>query len=357
MPLNMNGTVNYDIATEMINYAIENGVNYFDTSCVYHNGHSEAFLGDVLSEYPRDSFYLTTKLPSWEIHSLAEAKSIFDEQMQRLKTEYLDFYLLQALNRHDWAKMKELGILEWCDELKKSGIIRNFGFSFHDNYEVFEQILTYREWDCCMIQFNYMDADDEHGGIKAHDLCEKLGVPLFVMEPVKGGSLSNLPADLNQMLVDINPIATASSWALRWVAGFPQVKIILSGMNNMDQLRDNIETLSSYTPLNEDEKSIIEIIKVERNKLVNNQCTYCNYCQPCPNGVSISRVFKIWNDYSVYNNREAVKWEWFTFPKEKKPVSCTYCGVCEKRCSQKISIREDLIDAQNILNPIIKDWE
>ena len=231
-------------AEKMLYDAIAAGVTYIDTAYPYHNGKSEPFVGKVLSKYPRDSFYLATKLPVWAVNSLEDAERIFNEQLERLRTDHIDFYLLHAMNRGSFDKMASLGVLEWADRKKKEGKIRYFGFSFHDGYDAFEYILTYRPWDFCQIQLNYMDTEVQ-AGIKGVELAAKLEVPLVIMEPIKGGSLTTFASDITDIFKKERPDMSIASWALRYVASFPNVNVILSGMSNEDNVADNLATFCS----------------------------------------------------------------------------------------------------------------
>ena len=186
-------------AERMLDHAIESGVTYIDTAYPYHDGESEPFVGRVLKKYKREDFYLATKLPMFKIDSLEQAKEIFEEQMKRLDVDYVDFYLLHALNKDTWKKVIELNIIPYCEELKKQGRIKNLGFSFHDDYEVFEEIINYRDWDFCQIQLNYIDTDIQ-AGMKGYKLTEEKNVPLVFMEPIKGGALVSLSDDIEQLL-------------------------------------------------------------------------------------------------------------------------------------------------------------
>ena len=192
-PTSPDGAIIEDRAEKMIDEAISAGVNYIDTAYPYHNGDSEPFVGRVLEKYPRDSYYLATKLPCWQINSVEEAEQLFYSQLERLNKDNVDFYLLHSLSRNTWRKMRDIGVVEFCEKLKAEGKIKYFGFSFHDSYEAFEEILTYRKWDFCQIQLNYMDTE-EQAGIKGYKLTEKLGVPLVIMEPVKGCLLYTSPS-------------------------------------------------------------------------------------------------------------------------------------------------------------------
>lgn len=341
-PVREDGSIHKEQAFAMIDEAYQNGVNYFDTAYPYHGGTSEAVTGEALGRYPRDSYYLATKLPVWSVSSLEDAKRIFEEQLGRLNKDYVDFYLMHAMNKDRWKQVKELKILEYFETLKEQGKIRHLGFSFHDDFEVFQEIIKSYSWDFCQIQFNYMDKDTQATD-KGIALAESLGIPVIVMEPVKGGSLANLPGDITDIFSESRPGETASSWALRYVGTFPNVKVILSGMSDMSQVRDNLKTFEKFEPLSHKEQEVVERVASALHARVQNNCTACRYCMPCPFGVDIPGSFKIWNTYHVYNNVKDTLSRWNNELKaEAKPINCRECGKCEAACPQKIHIREDL---------------
>ena len=240
-PLDQDGHIEEIEAEKMIDLAIESGVTYIDTAYPYHDGDSEPFVGRVLKKYPRESFKLATKLPIWNINSQQEAMEMFDSQLKRLDVEYVDFYLLHALDADKWKKVKEYHIIEMCEELRKQGKIKYLGFSFHDEFNVFEEIIKYHSWDFCQLQLNYMDMEIQ-AGEKGVNLANELGIPLVVMEPIKGGSLAKLPEDVTKMFKDYNAEATLASWALRYVGTLPGVKVILSGMSTLAQVEDTLHS-------------------------------------------------------------------------------------------------------------------
>lgn len=341
-PMTPDGKIDEPRAEEMLDRAIAEGVNYIDTAYPYHNGESEPFVGKALSKYDRDSFYLASKLPLWAVETLDDAKRIFAEQLERLRTDHIDFYLLHAVNKEKWDRMKELGVVDYCAQLKAEGKIRYYGFSFHDSYEVFEEIIRYREWDFCQIQYNYMDTQ-EQAGDKGYALAEELGVPLVIMEPVKGGSLANFSEDINAKFRALDADASIASWALRWVGTHPNVKVILSGMSTEEQVEDNLHTFRQFVPLNEKEQAVIEDIVKELKGRVQNGCTGCRYCMPCPVGIDIPKNFALWNKYHIYGTYDHVKQAWENEMKEsEKAQNCVRCGRCEGLCPQKLSIRADL---------------
>lgn len=341
-PVKEDGTINEAEAEAMLDHAIANGVNYIDTAYPYHNGDSEPFVGRVLEKYDRSSYYLATKLPAWQVHSLDDAKRLFHEQLTRLNKDYIDFYLLHAMNRERWESMVRLGVVDYCEQLQREGKIRYFGFSFHDKYEVFEQILTSRQWDFCQIQFNYMDTE-EQPGLKGYALAERLQVPLVIMEPVRGGSLAQFSGEIKERFQSMDREASIASFALRWVGTFPNVKVILSGMSAMEQVKDNLKTFAAFRPLSVREQEEIAHIAHMIKSRIQNACTGCRYCMPCPAGVNIPYSFRIWNQYHMYQRYSLVQNNWEkNLSEAQKPKNCIQCGKCEKACPQKISIRQDL---------------
>lgn len=349
-PTTAEGKIDEARAEQMLDRAIAAGVNYIDTAYPYHDGASEPFVGKVLKKYDRDSFYLATKLPLWAVKTLDDAKRIFEEQLARLQTDHIDFYLLHAVGRARWEEVKKLGIVEYCEQLQREGKIRYFGFSFHDDYEVFEEILRYRDWDFCQIQYNYMDTQ-EQAGDRGYELAKSLGVPFVIMEPIKGGSLANYSDDINARFLQVNPDASIASWALRWVGSHDNVKVILSGMSTEEQVEDNLKTFENFEPLSEKEEQTIEEIVKELRSRVQNGCTGCRYCMPCPAGVNIPANFAAWNKYHIYGTYDHVKRAWEKELKEsEKAKNCIKCGKCEKACPQKLSIREDLEKVQKDLD-------
>lgn len=281
-PTNADGSINEEEALAMIDKAYQSGVTYFDTAYPYHGGKSEEVTGKALARYPRDSYYLATKLPIWGVQSIADAERIFQEQLERLQKDFVDFYLMHALNAGSWKTVKELNLLRYCEKLRAEGKLKYIGFSFHDGYEVFEEILTAYPWDFCQIQLNYMDKDTQ-ATLKGVELAKKLGIPMIIMEPIKGGSLAKLPYDgIDELFKKASPEASTSSWALRYVGSFDNIKVILSGMSTMEQVEDNLKTFANFEPLSEAEQSIVEQVADALRRRVQNGCTACRYCMPCP---------------------------------------------------------------------------
>lgn len=349
-PVKADGKIDRLQAEKLLDTAIAAGVNYIDTAYPYHNGESEPFVGEVLHKYDRNSYYLATKLPLWMVESLEDVDRIFDEQLERLQIDYIDFYLMHAVNRERFDKMIQIGIIQKLEKWKEEGRIRNLGFSFHDSYEVFEEVLNYRDWDFCQIQLNYMDAN-EQAGLRGYELTVKKNIPLIVMEPVKGGSLAVFSDDIADKFHAYSPDASMASFALRWVGSLPNVKVILSGMSNMEQVEDNLKTFESFCPLSEEEKCTVDEVVRILNSRVQNGCTGCRYCMPCPAGVNIPGCFSAWNTYHMYQNYNMVEGKWEREIGEKAQAkNCIKCGKCEKVCPQKLSIRADLERVQEDLD-------
>ena len=349
-PVTAEGKIDEPLAERMIQKAIESGVNYFDTAYPYHNQESETFVGRVLSKHERNSFYLATKLPCWKIETLEDVDVVFQEQLEKLRTDYIDFYLMHALNKERFDLMVKIGVIQRLEQLKAEGKIRYLGFSFHDKYEVFKEILCYRDWDFCQIQLNYMDVN-EQAGMKGYYLTEEKNVPLVIMEPVKGGSLATFSDDIREKFYRLDAERSIASYALRWVGSLPNVKVVLSGMSDMEQVEDNLKTFGAFEPLSEQEHKVIaEVVELIHSR-VKSGCTGCRYCMPCPAGVDIPGNFRVWNIYHMYQKYSMVKHNWENgLGDEKQAKNCVKCGKCEAVCPQKLHIREDLVRVQEDLD-------
>lgn len=341
-PLNPDQTVDEAETARMFDLAYQAGVTYYDTAYGYLDGKSEGIVGRMLKRYPRDSFYLATKLPMYMIHSLEQAKAIFQEQLDRLQMSTVDFYMLHALNRHTFELAVELGIVDYCEQLKQEGKIRFLGFSFHDEYEIFERILTYRDWDFCQIQYNYRDTQLQ-AGKRGYELATQKGVPVIVMEPVKGGALANLKPTVSEPFRKVTPGASDASFALRWVADHDNAKVILSGMSSPAQMEDNLKTFAQSNPLTDAEREAIEEVDHRLDSLVKIGCTACRYCMPCPAGVNIPGNFEAWNRYGIYGASSDLRYQWtISITDQTRANRCVACHQCEAKCPQHLSIVDAL---------------
>ncbi len=346
-PVANDGKIDRKRSVAMLNEAYEAGVNYFDTAYSYHNGESEPFLGEYLSTLERSTYYLATKLPQWLINSLDDAKRIFQEQLDRLQKTYFDFYLIHAIDKKAFDKMVNLGVVSYLEEEQKKGRIKFLGFSFHSIYEDFEYITKFRKWDFLQIQYNYLDTE-EQAGDKGYELCEKLGIPMIIMEPIKGGSLANLSPDMQLQIDNLESKGSAASYALRWVADHQNVKVILSGMSTEEQVAENLKTFAAYKPLSAKENETLAQIADTMHKRIGNECTGCKYCMPCPFGVDIPGNFSLWNKMRMFQNYDVVKKMWeMESQQPARPSSCTECGACMVHCPQHIEIPMDLKRVQS----------
>ena len=355
-PTNADGSIDEPRAAALLNTAKAAGVNYFDTAYPYHNGQSEPFVGRVIAHWERSSFYLATKLPLWQCKTLDDAKRIFEEQFQRLGVDYIDFYLLHSLHKARYQQAKELGVVDWLWQQKAAGRIRNLGFSCHDNAAGFEYILKDQPWDFCQLQYNYLDRDDraeEISGDRGYELTEEYGVPLIIMEPIKGGTLASLPVDAAAPLYSLRPEVSDASWALRWVGTHKNVHVILSGMSAEDQLADNLTTFARFEPLPPTENLAVEQTAAILHSRIKIGCTGCRYCMPCPRGVDIPDNFSIWNKLSMFQQPGAIHKQWVErFPNSEKALHCIRCGKCEAACPQKLPIRTALAQLQTELDAL-----
>lgn len=333
----------------MIRDSIEKGINYFDTAYFYNNGKSETLLGEALSGGYRERVKIATKLPPFMVSKLEGAKKIFETQLTKLRTDYIDYYLLHMLS--DVAtleRMQKLGVMDWLEQLKREGIIRNIGFSFHGSKTEFEQLVTAYPWDFCQIQYNYLDENNQatKAGLK---LAHSLGIPVIIMEPLRGGKLvNNLPKQVIDTFQSYDKKRTPAEWALRWIWNHPEVTVILSGMSDEDQLNENIRIASevSANSLTEAELKVFDEVKailLERTKV---PCTGCGYCMPCPHGVNIPGCFSSYNDkYLLKMKNYRFKYMQTLGLTSQHPSFaslCTECGKCERHCPQNIQIRKEL---------------
>lgn len=346
------GVVNRELAQEMVDYAIKNGVTYFDTAYTYLKGESEEFLGKALKKYSRESYTIATKMPSWLINTRADMEKVFNEQMERLDCEYFDFYLLHSVNLDRFKKCVKIGLLDFLEEKRAEGKIKFIGFSFHDRWENYAEILNAYNWDFAQIQINYID-NEIMGSDKIYKMLEEKGIPCVVMEPIRGGFLSNLSDEIAKPFTEVDSTKSYSSWALRWVAQLPNVKVVLSGMSDMNQMIENINTLSGDFELSDKETQAVNQVVKNLLNLSTIPCTGCKYCMPCFRGVDIPRIFRIYNDYKMFGSPWRTYSEYFTYFKdENKPHMCVTCNSCVDKCPQHINIPLMLQVVNDELSPL-----
>lgn len=331
-------------AREMIHYAIEHGINYFDTAYPYHGGQSEVFLGKHLKPH-RKKVLLATKLPTWLVQGRQDFERFLGEQLERLETDYVDFYLLHGLNRQSWASMKELGALDFLNKVMADGRIRYAGFSFHDDVKIFKEIVDSYDWAMCQIQYNYFD-EYYQAGKEGLSYAASKGAGVVIMEPLRGGKLTDRIPEQVQTLWDSAPVKrTPAEWALQWVWNHGEVSTALSGMSSMAQLVENIriaEDAGAGTLSGAELQVVAEVCEVYRNML-RIGCTGCAYCVPCPNGVNIPLNFSLYNDCFMFKDEDInfMLYNHMLTP-EQKASNCAECGECEEHCPQQIKIPEEL---------------
>lgn len=326
---------------KLIDRAMAAGINYFDTAYMYHGGRSEVFAGKALAKYPRDSYFLTDKMPPWFVRKPSDVERIFDEQLKRCRTQYFDFYLVHSLGVGNWELAQKHRICETLEKLKRAGKIRRLGFSFHDSPEVLKTIAESRPWDFAQIQLNYFDWE-AYRSREQYELLTRLGIPVIVMEPLRGGALAKLSPQAAEVLRKADPESSVASWALRFAASLPNVLCVLSGMTLPEHLEDNIRTFSPFRPLTDGErKTLDEALGIYRRAAAV-PCTACRYCMPCPAGVEIPRVFGLYNQYKADGNTWLFTGGLRSLGEDGRPESCVNCGRCVKLCPQKIDIPAEL---------------
>ncbi|MBS1249883.1 MAG: Aldo-keto reductase IolS [Chloroflexi bacterium] len=327
----------------MLHYAIDHGVNYIDTAYPYHREQSEPFVGRALEGGYRERVKLATKLPCWKVEKEADFDRFLNEQLARLQVEQIDFYLLHALNKKSWKKVYGLDVLPWAEKAIADGRIAHIGFSFHDEYPVFEEIIdAYHKWDFCQIQYNFMDIDVQ-AGRKGLKYAASKGLAVVVMEPIRGGRLVNPPEPVREVW-DAAPVQrTPADWALQWLWDQPEVSLLLSGMSEMRHVEENVASAanSGVGTMTAEEKDVIREVRKQYQALEAIPCTQCEYCLPCPEGVNIPRVFDIYNDYIMYDKLGHAQFIYNNFvPEEQRANLCVACRECEEKCPQKILISE-----------------
>ena len=333
---------------EMVSYAMEKGINYYDTAWGYHGGNSETVMGEALSRYPRESFYLADKFPGYDLSNMDKVEEIFEKQLEKCQVEYFDFYLFHnvcEMNIDEYLN-EDHGIMEYLWKQKENGRIKHLGFSVHGSFDVARRFLEkYGDrMEFCQIQLNYLDLTFQHADEKLK-LLEEYGIPVWVMEPLRGGRLANLTDDQISRLKALRPDEIAVGWAFRFLQSVPQVVVTLSGMSSFDQMKDNIAIFEKDAPLNDDEKGALQDIADDMLKEKVLPCTACHYCTShCPQGLDIPELLKLYNEHAFTGGGFIAPMALSAIPDDKKPSACIGCRNCEAVCPQQIKISEAMAD-------------
>lgn len=346
-----NGRINKEEASKLVNYAIDNGVNLIDTAYLYHNGESELFLKAILQER-RNDILIATKLPVWFVKNSGDLDSYLDKQLERLGVDCIDFYYLHSLNYKAFKQLMEYDLFSFLDRIKKEKKVKHIGFSYHDNYDGFKKIIDSYDWDMCLLQYNFID-DDAQAGKRGVKYAYENDVSVFVMEPLKGGLLAdNVPQEVKDKMVNENIQDKPSRWALRWVFNHEEVTCVLSGMSNIEQLDENIQTAidTDVNSISSSQLDAYNNIKKIYKTLIKIPCTQCNYCMPCPYGVDIPACFKIYNNKHIFGKtNEYFQLSGLNGGNGSYASKCRSCGICISKCPQKINIPRKLMDVSGEL--------
>ncbi len=341
-------------AEAIVDYAYEHGINYFDTAWGYHGGNSELVAGKALSKYPRDTYYLATKFPGYDNSNFGKVEEIFEEQLKKCKTEYFDFYLFHNVyegNIDDYLDEEKFKTFSYLLEQKKNGRIRHLGFSAHGSREVIKRFLdAYGKYmEFCQLQLNYMDWHFQDCDEKVA-LLNEWDIPVWVMEPLRGGRLAKASDEMTAKMKEMRPDETVPGWAFRFLQSFPEVKMVLSGMSNLEQLKENIRTYEEDKPLTEEEKKVLLAQIDEESKKAGLPCTACHYCTShCPKELEIPELIALYNEHKVTGGGFIAPMAVASMPEEKRPSACIGCRSCEKVCPQQIKISEAMTDFSSMI--------
>lgn len=352
LPETEDGKVNQQEAINIIRSAIDSGINYVDTAYPYHNGQSERIVGMALKDGYREKVLLADKMPIWLAKDEEHMKEIFNKQLQRLDTDYIDMYLVHNVGAPIWKRAKKLNLMPFLEEMKAQGKIKHIGFSFHDSFEFFEEMLEQYPWEFCQIQLNYMDKNIQ-AGVKGLKLAAEKGLDVIIMEPLKGGRLTDaVPPSVQRLWDDFKTKRSPAEWAFKWLANMPEVTLMLSGMSSGKQLEENISIMSreDLTVLTDDEKALIDKVSDEYNRLIKYSCTGCKYCLPCPQKLEIPKILTYFNDWNAYEQNPSTKFEYTTWiPDGRHASDCIGCKACEDKCPQHLPIARAMKEAAEAL--------
>ncbi|MDR2350323.1 MAG: aldo/keto reductase [Deltaproteobacteria bacterium] len=346
MRLPVKGTpaeIDIDLATEMVDLAIESGVNYFDTAYMYHNGESENFAGRALSRHDRSSYKLASKMPLLFLKEKSDLDKFFNEQLKKCRVDYFDFYMIHGITRNLVKLLRDLDVYDYVLRKKKEGRVKHIGFSFHDTPELLDELLDEHPYDFAQIQLNYVDWELQRSKTLYETLAAKK-IPVIVMEPIRGGTLANPCAEAVEIFKKADPDSSPASWALRYAASLPGVQTVLSGMTTPEQLRDNLKTMKTLKPVTAEDQKVIDAALLAFNKAANIPCTACRYCMDCPEGVEIPRNLGVFNNYERLLSEKhpwakmIFKMEYDLLKTEERAQNCVSCGECVKHCPQHIDI-------------------
>ena len=348
------GKIDMDIAEKLLCRAVEQGINYYDTAYIYPG--SEAALGGIFEKNNlRHRIHIATKLPHYLIKNRSGLDKLFEEELRRLRTDYIDYYLMHMLNDIEaWERLLDMGIAQWIAEKRKSGAIRQVGFSYHGNTEMFCRILDAYDWDFCQVQYNYLD-EHSQAGRRGVEYAHSKGIPVIIMEPLRGGKLVNLlPENAKKVIAEFPVQRSAAQWGLRWLWDQKEVTVVLSGMGSAEMLEENlsIASASEVGQIPKEERALYAKVVEAIHATEKVGCTACGYCQPCPMGVDIPGVFAAYNRWFGEEKKNAFKdyLKCTTFRKNSTGAgNCIGCGKCEKHCPQKIAIRKELQEVQKVL--------
>jgi predicted aldo/keto reductase-like oxidoreductase len=349
------GDVNEKEAIAMIRYAIDQGVNYVDTAYPYHSFNGEVVVGKALRDGYRERVKLATKCPVFMIQKEGDFDKYLNEQLKKLQTDHIDFYLFHGLNEQRWRTVLDFNLLEKAESAVEDGRVGKLGFSFHDRFDLFKEIInSFKDWALCQIQYNYMDVDNQ-AGIKGLKYAASRGLAVVIMEPIRGGLLANPPKPIREIFDSYTgKKRSPADWALQWLWNQPEVSVVLSGMSTMKQVEENIHSanISGINSLGSEDLQFIDRIRKEYQKRIVIPCTKCGYCMPCPNGVNIPRNFELYNDCFIYDDPKPSRtWYKLFFPEKEHANNCAQCRTCEEKCPQKISVSEWMPKVHAYLGP------